>query len=166
MSTRAKGVKAEKVMLRGDDPSRVRLDTGKGITEQAHKRQCDMNYILRDYAKTGLIKHAHKNQGRYDDVSSIDFQTAQNIVADAKSMFDALPALTRAEFGHDVSRFLEFARDPDNGTRMQELGITAGIDGIDKDGQLIASMQELVTALRPSESGESAASDVDSEPET
>ena len=75
-------------------------------TEQSHKDQTDMNYILKDYARTGIIKHAHENKGQYDDVSAVDFQTAQNIVADAKSMFESLPALTRKEFGQDVGRFL------------------------------------------------------------
>ena len=42
---------------------RVKIDTGETLTEQAHKDQTDMNYILRDYTRTGMIKHANENQG-------------------------------------------------------------------------------------------------------
>ena len=28
-----------------------------------------MNYILRDYSKTGIIRHAKKHQGMYDDIT-------------------------------------------------------------------------------------------------
>lgn len=118
-------------------------------TEQSHSQQCDMNYILRDYARTGIFKHSHKNQGRYDDVSNIDFQTAQNIVADSKSLFESMPALVQQQFNHETGKFLEFCRNPENGAAMQELGITAGIDGIDAQGELIAEMQTLVSALAP-----------------
>lgn len=132
--------KRPKIQLTNFEPTR---------TEQSHKQQTDMNYILKDYSRTGIIKHAHTNQGQYDDVSSIDFQQAQNIVADAKSMFEGLPALTRKEFNGDVSRFLEFVRNPENGAQMQEMGITKGIDGLDSQGQLIQGMKELANALKP-----------------
>lgn len=128
---------------------RVQIETGPGKTEQSHRKQCDINYILKDYAKTGIIKHAHANAGRYDDVSNIDYQTALNIVADTKSMFEGLPSLIRNEFGNDPGRFLEFVRDPANGPRMQELGITPGVDGIDAEGQLIGEVRALVEAITP-----------------
>lgn len=133
-----------------DDSKRVTLTTGPGKTEQSHKKQCDINYILRDYSKTGIIRHSHQNAGRYDDVSSIDFQSAQNLVADVKSMFETLPSLVRKEFDHDAGKFLEFARNPENGVKMQEMGITPGIDGIDAQGMKIQGMDELLAAIKPS----------------
>jgi hypothetical protein len=151
---KAKEVQAAMVFLRSsDDPARVRFKCeGESITEQSHKDECDMNYILRDYSKTGLIRHAHKNAGRYDDVSSVDFQHAMDVVADAKSMFESLPALVRAEFNQDVKQFLDFARDPNNAVKMQEMGITPGIDGIDSRGVKIEGMDELLKAIKPSAS--------------
>lgn len=137
-------------MQRTVNRNRVTLENfEETITEQQHKKQTDMNYILKDYARTGLIKHSHQNKGNYDDVSQIDFQTAQNIVADSKSMFESLPAMTRKEFDNDVGQFLQFCRDPENGVKMQEMGITAGIDGLDSQGELIQGMKALVDALKP-----------------
>lgn len=113
---------------------RVTLETGKGLTEQSHARECDINYILKDYVKTGLIKHAKENQGRYDDVTSADFQNAMFIVAQGKNMFEELPAQIRKSFSNDVSAFLEFAQNPNNGQALEKMGILKGNDGFDMSG--------------------------------
>ena len=111
-----------------------KINTGKGLTEQAHKKECDMNYILRDYARTGFIKHAKENAGTYDDISVQDFQQAMFIVAEAKSMFEELPAPVRKEFNNDPKAFLGFVQDPENADKMKNLGIMKGNDGVDLNG--------------------------------
>ena len=110
------------------------IDTGEGITEQAHKQETDMNYILRDYARTGFIRHAKDNQGRYDDVSVQDFQEAMFTVATATNMFNELPANIRKDFGNDPASFLGFVQNPDNQEKLQEMGIIRGNDGLDLKG--------------------------------
>lgn len=138
-------------------PPRVQVvapTTGKSLTEQSHKKQTDINYILKEYTKTGLIKHAHTNQGKYDDVSAMDYQDALNVVADVKSMFESLPAATRAEFDHEPKQFLEYVRDPTNLTDMMEKGILSGIDAKDAEGDIIASIDGLVKALTPEQKKE------------
>jgi phage internal scaffolding protein len=111
-----------------------KIHCGKGLTEQSHKNQTDMNYILSDYQRTGLLKHAKDNQGRYDDISPIDFREAMEVVANSKSMFEELPSNIRKEFDNKPDKFLEFVQNPDNKTRMQKLGILKGNDGIDISG--------------------------------
>ena len=110
------------------------VDTGPGLTEQAHKEETDMNYILRDYVKTGLLRHAKEHQGKYDDIAVQDFQEAMNIVATARSMFEELPSQVRARFGQDPARFLDFVQNPNNADEMHALGILRGNDGIDITG--------------------------------
>ena len=114
----------------------ITLDTGEGKTEQAHKHETDMNYILRDYARTGLIKHAQQHAGRYDDVSVQDFQEAMFIVKEAQNMFDNLPGQIRKRFGQDPAAFLEFVQNPENKDEMQRLGILRGNDGVDINGAI------------------------------
>lgn len=113
---------------------RVGLDTGKGLTEQAHKNETDMNYILRDYTKTGYIKHAKEHEGKYDDISVQDFQEAMFTVTAAQNLFNDLPAEIKKEFGQDPAQFLEFVQNPDNEGYMNSLGILKGNDGIDING--------------------------------
>lgn len=114
---------------------RVSIETGETMTEQAHKKQCDMNYIVRDYAKTGLLKHVKQNAGRYDDVSVQDFQQAMFIVKNAKNLFDQLPSGTRKRFNNDPKEFLNFTQDPKNRDEMQKLGMLKGNDGKKIDGK-------------------------------
>jgi phage internal scaffolding protein len=113
---------------------RVQIETGPGKTEQAHKTECDMNFILKDYARTGFIRHAKENQGRYDDIAVQDFQQAMFIVAQANSMFEELPSKVRKEFHNDPSQFLSFVQNPENESKMRKLGILKGNDGIDMQG--------------------------------
>ena len=110
------------------------VDTGEGLTEQAHKNETDMNFILRDYKRTGFIRHAKDNQGRYDDISVQDFQEAMFVVAEANNMFAELPANIRKDFNNDPSQFLGFVQNPDNQEKLQKMGIIKGNDGVDLKG--------------------------------
>lgn len=120
--------------VRKNGTVRVKLNCGEGLTEQAHKKECDMNYILRNYQKTGMIKHAREHEGRYDDVTAIDFQEAQIIVANAKTMFEELPANLRKRFSNNPAEFLDFAQNPENKQELSKMGIIRGNDGIDITG--------------------------------
>jgi phage internal scaffolding protein len=110
------------------------LDTGDGLTEQAHKQETDMNYILRDYKRTGFIRHAKDNQGKYDDISVQDFQEAMFVVAEANNMFAELPANIRKDFNNDPAQFLGFVQNPNNQETLQKMGIITGNDGVDLKG--------------------------------
>lgn len=112
---------------------RVVTITGPGQTEQAHKKECDMNYILRNYHRTGLITHAKTYEGQYDDVSVQDFQEAMFLVDKAKAMYGELPSNIREQFA-GPQKFLEFVNNPENRPKMQEMGILPGVDGKRADG--------------------------------
>lgn len=113
---------------------RSTVDTGPGLTEQAHSRECDMNYIIDRYQATGLITHAKRFEGRYDDVSVADFQEAMFLVKSAQSMFDALPANVRKRFANDPAEFISFVTDPRNSDEIDKLGLSVGLDGKDRSG--------------------------------
>jgi hypothetical protein len=110
----------------------VLLVTGEGKTEQAHKKQCDMNYILRNYQKTGLITHSKKYQGAYDDVEVQDFNDAMLIVDKATNMYQDLPSNIRERFNGPVD-FIKFVNNPGNADEMKRMGILRGNDGLKAD---------------------------------
>lgn len=116
------------------------VETGEGLTEQSHKDQCDINQILKDYTRTGFIKHAKQNEGQYDDVTGIDFQTSMETVARVKSLFEGLPAEIRKEFDHQPAKFLDYVQDPANGEELAARGILKGNDGVDISGVHNAAM--------------------------
>lgn len=132
-------VKIQKHLMAKADKARPTISTGKGKTEQAHKQQCDMNYILRDYQRTGLIKHAAKHEGRYDDVTAVDFQEAMFLVTNAQNMFMTLPSSIRDRFGNDPAAFLDFVQNPSNTDEMARMGILKGNDGLDVSGAQVNS---------------------------
>jgi hypothetical protein len=136
-------MKMQKAYMAKKDRARPTIETGKGITEQSHKNETDINFILRDYRRTGFMKHAKEHQGRYDDVSVDSFQEAMFTVTTAQNMFNELPGLVRKEFDHDPGKFLEFVQNPENKEKMEKMGILRGNDGIDLNG--VATNAPIVT---------------------
>ena len=103
--------------------SDVDFSNDPGHTRQAHKDECDINVIMGKYLKNGLISHVNEYQGEYGDFAAIDFHEAMNTVIEAQNMFETVPSEIREQFGNDPGAFLEFAVNPDNEERMQELGL-------------------------------------------
>jgi len=93
------------------------------FTEQNHKKECDVNYIIKKYDKTGLINHIQTIEAEFGDVTGMDFQAMQNKVANAKTKFNALPAEIRSRFDNDPAELLKFMDDPNN----REEGIKLGL---------------------------------------
>jgi len=105
-----------------------------GLTEQAQKQSTDINYILRDYQRTGTLQHAKENIGKYDDVTIQDFQEATNLVTETNEMFEGLPSNIRNMCNNDPGQFVEFVMNPANKDKIIELGLAEGNDGLLKDG--------------------------------
>ena len=103
---------------------RVRQPGGDdGLTKQSHKKECDINFILQQFQKTGTIAHQKTYQGSYGEFADIDFHEAMNQVARANEMFETVPAHIRAEFGNDPAAFLNFVQDDKNEAKLIEMGL-------------------------------------------
>lgn len=97
---------------------------GKTMTQQHQKEQCDVNSIIEKYRKTGHIAHTRKGEGRYGDFSKYhDFRANLELVSDAQTQFDALPAHLRKRFANDPANLVEFLLDPSNKEEAQKLGL-------------------------------------------
>lgn len=103
---------------------RVTLDCGdEMITKQAHKDECDIHKILKQYQRTGIITHVQNARPTYADLpSNLDFQQALNTVLEAESAFGALPAKVRAHFNNDPAAFLAAFYDPKQEATLREFG--------------------------------------------
>lgn len=96
----------------------------EGLTQQCFKKECDINHILAQYQKTGLVHHVNTYQGRYDDVTGdVDFQTALNTLKSAEDCFMSLPSGIRKRFDNNPAEFLSFVTNPDNADEVVELGL-------------------------------------------
>ncbi len=94
------------------------------MAKQSFKDECDINTIMSRFEKNGLLDHIKEYQGQYIVCPpQEDFHAAMNLVADAKSMFQKLPAQIRADFNNDPSAFLDFVDDPESRERMIKYGL-------------------------------------------
>lgn len=94
------------------------------LTKQSFRDECDVNNVLRKYAKTGVMEHLNRYQGDYGDYSGVvDYQSCVQQVQRANDMFQSLPSKVRSKFANDPGKFLEFALDESNRDAMRELGL-------------------------------------------
>jgi phage internal scaffolding protein len=103
-------------------PKPVTIKCDDGLTEQHHSEQCDVNTILATYMKTGVLPPIDTN-ARYGDLSDFDYQSMQNQIANANSLFEQLPENVRHKFGNEPYRFLNFVQDEKNYDELVEMGL-------------------------------------------
>lgn len=103
----------------------VEKDYSDGRTKQSFKNSTDIQKILAKAQKIGSLSHLAKFEGQYGDFESFDYHEAQTMLANGNSIFSALPAELRKEFGQDPGKFFEFVNNPENvgklGTIFPEL---------------------------------------------
>lgn len=103
--------------------ARVHPTTGKiSLTKQSFKEQCDINNIINQVARTGVLQHANNAEADYVDAPEGDFQYMMNREADAKSQYELLPEHIRELFPTPIS-LAEFLSDDDNRPEAEELGL-------------------------------------------
>lgn len=102
----------------------MRQDPSK--TKQSEMAACDINNIVREFTRTGMLSHisAKAATGAYADLpDSLDFQESLNTVIAAQASFDSLPSKVRSRFHNDAQEFLEFMADPANQDEAIKLGL-------------------------------------------
>lgn len=104
---------------------RVTFDCGDElITKQEHKDECDINRILKQYQRTGIITHVQSARPSYTDLpDAIDFQESLNTIMVAEEAFGNLPAKVRGHFLNDPGRFLAAFNDPAQYDQLREFGL-------------------------------------------
>jgi phage internal scaffolding protein len=109
--------------------------------EQHHKDACDIDKILRQYDKSGLITHVNQATAHYGDYTEVnEYQVSLNMVMDAQNAFMELPSAIRAQFSNDPGLFFEFASNPENASQLVEMGLAEAptIDGSTAENSPVA----------------------------
>lgn len=123
-----------------------------GKTKQSARQECDINFIINRYSKTGYLPGRTTTAMDYGEAITTDFHEAMNVVAKANESFASLPANVRKRFGHDPSNMMEFIQDPENKNEAIKLGL---IDKpIEKPGTKGGAPKEPIPK-KQSETGES-----------
>ena len=102
--------------------------TEPSMTQQHFKDETMIDNILQKYAETGFLTDpfSPKRPIQFGDFSDVtDFQTAQNSVARATEYFESLPSHIRASFSNSPAEFLRALNDPEQRSKLEELGFVA-----------------------------------------
>lgn len=102
--------------------------TEPSMTQQHFKDETMIDNILQKYAETGFLTDpfSPKRPIQFGDFSDVtDFQTAQNSVARATEYFESLPSHIRASFSNSPAEFLQALDDPDQRSKLEDLGFVA-----------------------------------------
>lgn len=115
------------------------------LTRQSEADAVDINKIMERFDRTGQLPISMKMLPRYGDARVVDFQTAKQIVIEAESAFNDLPAKTRQYFGHDLQNLSNAISDSseENAQKLLELGIL-----IPKEIEPIQVLQEIASNLK------------------
>lgn len=105
---------------------RIRLKSkmdSNSPTKQEFKESCDVNNIMRNYEKTGIITHINSSEPRYGFVEAQTYQDALNAVISAQQRFNELPSAVRDAFDNDPETFLKALDDPEHQEKLKDLGL-------------------------------------------
>ena len=99
------------------------LNYDDGRTKQAFKDQCDINKMLKKAQQKGSLAHIQKYPelayGEFD--GEFDLLTAHKRINRANEIFGELPSEIRSEFNNNALKFVTWAANPDNNSRLAEL---------------------------------------------
>lgn len=97
--------------------------TEPSMTKQSYKEEADINNIVNQYHRTGLLPQGTRQPMFGDFSSGDDFAESLIRIQEAQADFDALPSAIRTEFGNDPAQLLSFMQDPENLEEAIEMGL-------------------------------------------
>lgn len=92
-------------------------------TQQEFAKETDINYIAARFGLTGQLPQVLQLPTYGDFTGIFDYQTALNVVNDAKQDFMTLPAKIRSRFNNNPQELLEFMDDDANTDEAIALGL-------------------------------------------
>lgn len=123
------------------------------ITEQFHKKTCDIKNIIAGLIRTGNIGALNPPALEDIDLTVIpDFQQAHEIMANAGSLWEEVPSSVKRQFNNDMREFVDFMSDSANYDAIGELGFDNSY--LPKPDVPAASSEPSPASETPSESGE------------
>nr|AVQ10287.1 internal scaffolding protein VP3 [Gokushovirinae environmental samples] len=122
------------------------------LTRQEFQAECDINTIMAQYEKHGVVSHVNPPQMmQYLDLVSAprDLAEALQIMNDATASFMSLPARTRKEFDNDPVKFVEFAENETNHDKLREWGILEPVKVVQEPPPVRVVIQEVNPSPEP-----------------
>lgn len=94
------------------------------LTDQSYKKSSDINNIMAQYAKSGLLLEPNKAFAKYvDNTLAIPLEDAHNMLREAQELFMELPYQLRKQMDNDPMQLESFIQDPENHDQLVKYGI-------------------------------------------
>lgn len=94
------------------------------LTEQTHKELTDINNIMENYVKTGMLPNYSGSPLLYiDETNQPTFEQAHDSIAYARHRFDQLPTSLKNELQNDYRKLEAWLTNPDNQDRAIKMGL-------------------------------------------
>lgn len=93
------------------------------ITEQMHAKSCDINYIVAQFQKTGVLPQPTKIPVYSDNTDQPDLIQAFYTVQEAELAFLELPARVRKLMDNDPRNLESFMVNPENSDILKKHGL-------------------------------------------
>jgi len=105
--------------------NRVTIDCSSPLlTDQSFKKQCDINNLMKQYAKTGTFPHTTQIQPRFVDNTQIpSLEDAFDITNNAIQAFNQLPPDLRKLMDNNPANLENFIADENNRDSLLKHGI-------------------------------------------
>jgi len=98
------------------------------LARQSEAEEADINTIVRRFGLTGQLPQ-NVRVPSYGDFSDVfDFQSAMNVVTEAREAFLEMPADVRARFHNDPAEFVAFVGDDRNRDEAIKLGVVVPVE--------------------------------------
>lgn len=95
-----------------------------GGADQSFKNSCDINIIMEQYAKTGLLPQTTQIPPSFIDCTQVpSLETAFDIVNSAVNAFYELPPIIRKAMDNDPSKLENFIADAKNRDLLIQHGV-------------------------------------------
>lgn len=100
------------------------VDSTESLTSQEFKDECDINTIIRRFG-IGENPLQPSEWLHNVDISDavVDYQSAMNMINEARDQFMSLPATLRSRFDNNPAQFVDFVSNPDNFDEIVRLGL-------------------------------------------
>lgn len=103
---------------------RTAIDASRPVlTEQQHKNSCDINHIVAQYNKTGVMPEGTRIPQYIDNTSIPSLEEAFSVVKQAQEAFLDLPANIRRLMDNDPAKMEQFLSDKDNTDILVKYGV-------------------------------------------
>jgi len=104
---------------------RVQIDCSKPVlTDQSGKKAADINNIMAQYAKTGLLPETRDRIAQYvDNTNTPSLEQAHELITNARNLFLELPAPVRKLMDNNPANLVEFISNPENREYLEKHGV-------------------------------------------